>query len=128
MSANNRKTILVVEDEKDLVDFLTLFFNENGYNVISARDGSEGFAKAESEKPDLITLDISMPGETGVKMYSKLKKSNKAKDIPVIFLTGAPSQLKTFIAKMKTFPNPAGYFDKPVDREALLVSVKELLG
>lgn len=125
---NNKKTILIVEDEKDLVEWLTVFFNENGFNVISARDGADGFAKAEQHKPDLITLDISMPGESGVKMYHKLIKSEKAKKIPVVIITGAPGDLKNFIAKVKTFPEPAGYFDKPVDRDALLDKVSSLIG
>ena len=127
MNANDMKTILVVEDEKDLIEFLTVFFEENGYRVISAIAGNEGFQKAETEKPDLITLDVSMGNESGVKMYHRLKKTDKTKGIPVIFLTGAPAQLKTFIAKVKTFPKPSGYFEKPVDREALLQKVRELI-
>jgi len=125
---NNKKTILIVEDEKDLVEWLTVFFNENGYNVISAYDGADGFSKAEQQKPDLITLDISMPGESGVKMYHKLIKSDATKKIPVVIITGAPGDLKSFIAKVKTFPEPAGYFDKPVDRNSLLDKVKDLIG
>ncbi|MBN1212566.1 MAG: response regulator transcription factor [candidate division Zixibacteria bacterium] len=124
----DKKTILIVEDEKDLVEWLTVFFNENGYNVISAYDGADGFAKAEQQKPDLITLDISMPGESGVKMYHKLIKSNATKKIPVVIITGAPGDLKNFITKVKTFPEPAGYFDKPVNRDALLDKVNNLIG
>ena len=124
---NDKKTILIVEDEKDLVEWLTVFFNENGYNVISAFDGADGFDKAEKQKPDLITLDISMPGESGAKMYHKLIRSEATKDIPVVIITGAPGDLKNFIAKVKTFPDPAGYFDKPVDRDALLEKVNDLM-
>jgi len=124
----DKKTILIVEDEDDLVEWLTIFFNESGYDVISARDGREGFAKAESEMPDLITLDISMPGESGVKMYRNLISSEKAKKIPVVIITGAPGDLKNFISRVKSFPEPAGYFDKPVDRDMLLDKVKSLIG
>lgn len=124
----NNKTILIVEDEADLVEVLTVFFKENGYKTLAAFDGHEGFQKAESERPDLITLDISMPGESGIKMYRNLIHSDKTKDIPVIILTGAPSELKTFIARMKSFPDPAGYLEKPVDRDALLTTVRGLIG
>lgn len=120
------KKILIVEDEPDLVEWLSLFFKENGFETIHAFDGKEGFAKAEAEKPDVITLDISMPGESGVKMYRNLMNSKTARHIPVIILTGAPPDLKTFISKVDTFPKPAGYFDKPVDREKLLEKVKEV--
>jgi DNA-binding response OmpR family regulator len=123
---SDKKKILIVEDEPDLVETLKLYFSENGFDTVEAFDGQEGFAKAESEKPDLITLDISMPGESGVKMYRKLISSDKTKDIPVIIVTAAPAELKSFIKRMKTFPDPEGYFEKPVNREELLAKVKEL--
>ncbi|MEW5925445.1 MAG: response regulator [Candidatus Zixiibacteriota bacterium] len=124
----NKKTILIVEDETDLVEFLSVFFKEQGYNTIAAFDGRDGYLKAETEHPDLITLDVSMPGESGIKMYHNLIHSEKTKNIPVVILTGAPSELKTFIARMKSFPNPAGYLEKPVDHDALLKTVKDLIG
>ncbi len=122
----DKKKILIVEDEPDLVEMMTVFFNENGYDTISANDGQEGFQKAESEQPDAITLDISMEGESGVKMYRKLLGSDKTKDIPVIIVTGATAELKKFIEHMKTFPTPAGYFEKPVNRDKLLAKIKEV--
>lgn len=127
MNTNGRKTILIVEDEHDLVELLTVFFEENGYRAISAYDGRDGFEKAEKERPDLITLDISMGNESGVKMYRKLKQTDATKNIPVVFLTGAPAQLQTFIDKVKSFQKPSGFFEKPVDREKLLEKVKELI-
>nr|MBN2277383.1 response regulator [candidate division Zixibacteria bacterium] len=124
----DKKRILIVEDEADQVEWLTLFFSENGYDVISADNGRDGFEKAEDQAPDLITLDISMPGESGVKMYHKLIKSEKAKDIPVVIITGAPGDLKNFIAKVKSFPAPAGYLEKPVNRDNLLETIRNLIG
>jgi twitching motility two-component system response regulator PilH len=123
-----KKKILIVEDEPDLVETLGVFFRENGYETIAAYDGHDGFIKAEKDEPDLITLDISMPGESGVKMYRNLINSGKTKNIPVIIITAAPSELKGFIKRMKSFPDPAGYFEKPVDREELLTKVKDLIG
>ncbi len=127
MNSDGKKTILIVEDEHDLVDVLSVFFEENGYRTVKAYDGREGFEKAEQEKPDLITLDISMGNESGVKMYRKLKQTDTTKDIPVIFLTGAPAQLQTFIDKVKSFQKPSGFFEKPVDRDKLLARVRELI-
>jgi len=127
MSSDGKKTILIVEDEHDLVELLTVFFEESGFRAISAYDGREGLEKAEKEKPDLITLDISMGNESGVKMYRKLKQGEATKNIPVIFLTGAPAQLQTFIDKVKKFEKPSGYFEKPVDRDQLLAKVQELI-
>ena len=124
---SDKKKILIVEDEPDLVEMLSVFFGESGFDTITAYDGHEGFIKAENEKPDLITLDISMPGESGVKMYRNLINSDKAKNIPVIIITAAPAELKGFIKRMKSFPDPAGYFEKPVDRDELLSKIKALV-
>lgn len=124
---SDKKRILIVEDEPDVVETLKVFFQESGYETIIANDGQEGFAKAESEKPDLITLDISMPGESGVKMYRNLIGNDSTKEIPVIIVTAAPAELQGFIKRMKTFPDPAGYFEKPVNREELIAKVKELV-
>ena len=55
------KTILVVDDEPNVVTYLQTLFEDNGYKVVTAVDGQDGLTKAQSEKPDLITLDISMP-------------------------------------------------------------------
>ena len=124
---SDKKKILIVEDEPDLVEMLSVFFGESGFDTITAYDGHEGFIKAENEKPDLITLDISMPGESGVKMYRNLINSDKAKNIPVIIITAAPAELKGFIKRMKSFPDPAGYFEKPVNRDELLSKIKALV-
>jgi len=123
----NLKRILIVDDEPDIIKWLTILFEENGYQVISAIDGNEGFSKAESELPDVITLDITMPEESGVKMYRKLKDSDKTSKIPVIMLTGVTPEFEKFISTRKQVPPPDAYFEKPVDKEELLIKVKELI-
>jgi DNA-binding response OmpR family regulator len=125
--APSRK-ILIVDDEPDVVQWLSIFFTEHGYETISAADGAEGFDKVKSEHPDLITLDISMKGESGIKMYWNLLKSEQFADIPVIMLTGATPQLDDFLARLRKKKSPAGFFEKPVDKEELLAKVKELIG
>ena len=124
----DKKKILIVDDEPDVLEWFTTFFEDHGYDTITARDGFEGFEKAESEQPDLITLDITMDKESGVKMYRKLHESEKAKNIPVIMVTGIDPQFKQFIEKRKQVNPPAAYFEKPVDQEGLLKKVKELIG
>ncbi len=120
------KKILIVDDEPDIVKWLTVLFEENGYQIVSAKDGNEGFSKAESELPDVITLDITMPEESGVKMYRNLKDSDKTSKIPVIMLTGVTPEFEKFISTRKQVPPPDAYFEKPVDKEELLNKVKEL--
>lgn len=122
------KKILIVDDEPDITKWLTLLFEENGYQTITAADGSDGFAKAEKEIPDLIVLDISMPVESGVKMYRKLKESDKTSKIPVIMLTGVTPEFEKFISSRSQVPPPESYFEKPVNKEELVNKVKELIG
>jgi len=122
------KTILIVDDEPDMVEYLKNLFEEHGYNTISANDGVDGFALAEKDHPDLITLDITMDKESGVKMYRNLHDSEKAKDIPVIMVTGVSPEMKQFIEKRKQVDPPAGYFEKPIDRDAIMAKIKELIG
>ena len=114
------KKILIVDDEVDIVKWLTLLFKENGYQTVSAIDGSDGLDKAEKELPNLIILDISMPVESCVKMYRNLKASDKTSKIPVIMLTGITPEFENFISTRSQVPPPEAYFEKPIDKEVLL--------
>ena len=82
------KRILVVDDEPDAVRYLTSLLKDNGFEVVSACDGKEGLAQAKAEIPDLISLDIAMPDETGVRMLRNLNADPGTKDIPVILVSG----------------------------------------
>ncbi len=121
------KTILIVDDEPDVATYLKAFFEDNGFHVLSASNGKEGFAVATSEKPDLITLDITMPEESGVRLYRELQAGEATSAIPVIIVTGVSHEFKRFIETRRQVNPPAGYFEKPVDRDALLAKVNELL-
>jgi DNA-binding response OmpR family regulator len=124
----DKKKILIVEDEPDMVEWLKVFFEDNGYDTVSAFNGFEGFEKAEAEKPDLITLDITMEKESGSKMYRKLHESEELSKVPVVMITGIAPDFKNFISSRKHAGPPAAYFEKPVDRDELLKKVQELIG
>jgi DNA-binding response OmpR family regulator len=124
---SERKTILVVEDEPDEVAYLTAFFEDHGFNVISATNGQDGFAKAKAGRPDLITLDISMPEESGVRMFRDLQSDPATEAIPVVMITGVSHEFKRFIETRRQVHPPAGYFDKPPDRDQLLAKINEIL-
>jgi DNA-binding response OmpR family regulator len=124
---NERKTILVVEDEPDEVAYLSALFVDHGFDVISAGNGQEGFEKAKAQRPDLITLDISMPEESGVRLFRDLQEDAATAGIPVIMITGVTHDFKRFIETRRQVHPPAGYFDKPPDREQLLARINQLL-
>ena len=124
----DKKKILVVEDEPDIVRWLTVLFENHGYEVVSAANGAEGIQKAKAESPDLITLDISMPKESGIKMYHNLLKLTELENTPVIMVTVATPQLDSFLSRMKGKKQPAGFFEKPVKEDELLAKIREVIG
>jgi CheY-like chemotaxis protein len=121
------KKILIIDDEEDVITYLSTFFIDSGFSAISAVDGKEGVQKAVAEKPDIITLDISMPEESGVKALRDLQNNEVTKNIPVIIVTGVSADIKRFIESRKQVHPPEGFFEKPIDRDELLKKVKELL-
>jgi len=124
---STQKTILVVEDEPDQIAYLDTLFKDQGFAVITATNGREGFERAKSNHPDLITLDISMPEESGVRMFRDLQVDPVTSNIPVIIITGITHDFKRFIETRKQVRPPQGYFDKPLEREKLLAKINELL-
>lgn len=122
------KKILVVDDEPDVVTYLAALLEDNGYAVVSAADGKEGFAKCLEEHPDLITLDITMPEESGVRMFRELREHAEMAAVPVVIITGISSDFKRFLASRKHVRPPEEYFEKPIEREQLLTAIRRLLG
>ena len=115
------KKVLVIDDEPHVVKYVTSLLQDNGYETCSASNGEEGMKVLQEEKPDLITLDLQMPGDTGTRFYRNLTKSKEFKDVPVIVVSGIPGR---HLAVSK----PVAIFDKPIDRDALLEAVKKTLG
>lgn len=126
MMADTKK-ILIIDDEADVITYLATFFTDNGYDTISANNGKEGVQKAIAAKPDVITLDVSMPEESGVRALRDLQENEVTKNIPVIIITGVSSDFKRFIETRKQVHPPEGYFEKPIDRDKLLEKVNELI-
>ena len=124
----DKKKILVVDDEPDIIKWLTVLFEDNGYEVIAAVDGADGMQKATGNRPDLIVLDISMPKESGIRMYRNLHDSKDLAGVPVIMLTGVSPEFERFISTRKQVDKPAAYFEKPVNDQDLLKKVRELIG
>ena len=83
----NTKKILIVDDERDALFILEKELAARGYSVIVADNGNDALNLAKSEHPDLIILDIWMPGMDGAEVAKKLREDARTKDIPVIFLT-----------------------------------------
>ena len=128
-----KKKILIVDDEMDMRIFLKTLLETSGYLPIVTRDGGEGLQKASEITPDLIILDVMMPGEGGPQTYRRLKTDPAFSDIPVIMLSGVKKD--SFFHYLKILdagtggkiPLPLEYFEKPVDHMKLLKLIRSVL-
>ena len=117
--------ILVIDDEPDIVDFITTLFEDNEFETLSAPDGQAGLELAREHKPDLITLDITMPGKSGVAIFKELRADPALSHIPVFIITGV-HEFRQMMYSRSELP-PEGFMEKPIDPEILLESVKKIL-
>ncbi len=123
-----RKRILIVDDEEDILMYLSTLLQDHGYETRMAKDGVEAWKKVEEAAPDLITLDISMPEKSGIRFYRDLKTNDRLKGIPIIIVTGVSDDFKKFISSRHQVPAPEGFISKPIDREEILKTVERLTG
>ena len=121
----SKKRILVIDDEKDLAQLVKLNLEETGlYEVITASSGGRGLKKAEKENPDLIILDVVMPGKNGFEVLRELRKKPGVKWQPVIMLTTKGE----FENIAKGYDLKADhYMVKPFDKVSLLRGVRTVL-
>ena len=122
------KKILIIDDDADTRTFLELLLSENGYLPTTAHNAEDGLVKAKEYRPDLITLDIIMPNQTGVKFYRQLHKDDKLSKIPVIILSGVTSYKDLFGRDHATMPKPFAFVEKPINKAELLTKIREALG
>jgi len=132
--AQQNKKILIVDDEPAVVSYLEMLLRDSGYETLSAADGREAIELVRREKPDLVTLDISMPEASGTRFYKEIKRDAELASIPVVIVTavtgygGDKYAYKEFLSHSKLVPPPEGYFPKPIERDAFLESIRNLLG
>ena len=120
----SKQTILVVDDERDLLDLIEYNLKKEGFKVFKAENGEEGISKAKEHRPDLILLDIMMPKMDGLEAVEIMRKDDDLKKTPIIFLT-ARSDEKTEIDGL----NKGGddYITKPISTTKLVSRIKAVL-
>jgi CheY-like chemotaxis protein len=114
------KKILIIDDDPVIVKYLQAVFSDNGYSTCVATSSMEGMEVVRKEKPDLITLDLQMPGEWGPRFYRKLRQDRDLRQTPVIVISGIDGDhaVKDAVAFVK----------KPFDPEKLVGIVKNTIG
>jgi CheY-like chemotaxis protein len=127
MSGLPKKTILIIEDEPDVTTYLSTILDDNGYGVQTASDGVEAMQKIRISKPDLISLDISLPEKTGVNIYCELKEDPQLSSIPVVMVTAIQKDFEEYIRSQKKIPPPDGFISKPFVVDELLSVISQLL-
>ena len=118
------KKILIVDDEKDILIMLEKRLTAEGYSVITAGNGRDAVTLARTKSPDLIILDVVMPGMEGGEVAEKLKEDIRTKSIPVIFLTALLSRNEEYKENHIIAGNIT--FAKPIDTKELLFQIKRL--
>ena len=113
------KTVLIIDDDKRLAAALAIRLRAAGYSVLKATDGLEGLKLAADRRPDLVVMDVWLPGGVGILIAQRLKHIGLA-GIPVIFLTASKKKDLWEIAEEV---GPAGFFEKPYDPKELLNSI-----
>ena len=119
------KRILIVDDESDYLNLMSLSLKKNGYEIFIALDGEAAVEAVKEKKPDLILLDVKMPGMNGHETLERIRKVRSGLDIPIIFLT-ADSRYRS--AEDVAHLSAQGYFLKPFDSKELLSKIRQCLG
>lgn len=119
------KKIVVVDDEPDFATFVATVLEDAGAKVFIAHDADSAFALVKEEKPDLMTLDLAMPGKTGDKVFVDMRHDPELKSIPVCIISGQP-EMRSLIYD-RPVPPPEGYLDKPVNEDHILMNIKKIL-
>ncbi len=123
----NSAKILVIDDEEDVVDYITTFLEDHGYQTFAAKSGDSALRQVERVRPDIITLDITMPEKSGVRFLREIQSNPDMAHIPVIVITGMRKEFQPFIHTRQQVKPPDGYLEKPFDRDQLLALIDDLL-
>ena len=128
---SNRGTVLVIEDDPDFSEYVTTTLNDHGYDTEVVMDGDEALTKARSVRPIGITLDILLPGRTGISVYRLLRKDEVTHNIPIVILSGVGTtgerlDISRFFQGRAVRP-PEKVLQKPVEPETLVQAVDEAI-
>ncbi len=123
------KKILIVDDDSDFVEAVTMILKPKKFEVVAAYDGKEGIEKVKTERPDLVVLDVMMPEKDGYTVCKELKSDPKWSHIPILLLTAVASHVPTtrFTQQMGMETDADDYIDKPVEPEVLVKRIEALL-
>ncbi len=119
----SKKKILVIDDTVDITKLIKISLESEGYDVVTANSGMEGIKKVLTERPDLVVLDVVMPGANGYEICARIKDEISS-SLPVIMLT---AQVRTIDERIGFMSKADAYIRKPESTEKLLPEIERLL-
>jgi two-component system alkaline phosphatase synthesis response regulator PhoP len=119
-------TILCIEDETEMIDLLRLMLEREGYRLIGAHGGEAGLERIREEHPDLVLLDLMMPGLDGWEVYRQLQTDPSLGEIPVIVVTAKAQEIDVVLGLR--LARVADYIVKPFSAQQLVQSIRRVLG
>jgi len=124
--------ILLADDDPDIVEVISMLLEDEGYELVVAKDGAEALEKIKLENPDLIILDLLMPHVDGFEVFNMLRdeRYERWSKIPVIILTSVREEVSNRRYELETGVkmNYASYMEKPVEPDELLDTIASLIG
>ena len=124
------RTAVVIDDEEDITSFLTAILEEHGFSVRVAHEAATGEELIRESPPDLILMDLMMPGRSGVQLFERLRGDETTKHIPLVMVTGIKEQMGVDWGDVRDRMNvrkPDGVVEKPINPERLMSVVKSAL-
>ncbi|MDD5667291.1 MAG: response regulator [Actinomycetota bacterium] len=125
------RKILLADDDPDVVDVVSIILEDEGYEVVMARDGAEALEKIRSEDPDLVILDLLMPRVDGFAVFNTLREPayERWSQLPVVVLTSVREEVSKRRYELESGKSMgyAAYLEKPVEPEELLETISSLL-
>ncbi len=129
MSEETRKAV-VIDDEPDLCNYIASILMDHGFETRTANEARTGEDLIREEPPDLICLDLMMPGRSGIQLFARLKRDEQTSAIPLVMITGIKEQLNIDwgeISQGLHARKPDGFVEKPVDPGRLMRVVEDVL-
>lgn len=125
-----KRTAVVIDDEPDMANYISSVLEEQDFEVVTANDAATGEALIRENRPNVILLDLMMPGRTGIQLFARLRGDESVKDIPLVMVTGIKQELNidwsSIVDNLRT-RKPDGFVEKPIDPKKLLKVVEDVL-
>lgn len=126
----SKRTAVIIDDELDMTHYLSSILEEHDFEVFTANDGKTGETLIREKMPNLILLDLMMPGRTGIQLFTKLRGDSTTKEIPLVMVTGIKEELNidwgSIVDNLRA-RKPDGFVEKPINPQGLMQVINGVL-